>query len=110
MMHAECQMELNAARRERQLALERNAVLMTRIHRLSEPCKCDPPGSGEEYCTEHCILRAEIARLRAALERIDGMSDRPRCVCGRPTGCDAVRLAAQRALAAGVQRARDDHD
>jgi hypothetical protein len=28
-------------------------------------CHCDPPGSGEEHCTGHCVLRAEIERLKA---------------------------------------------
>lgn len=27
-------------------------------------CQCDPPGSGEEYCTGHCYLRAENERVR----------------------------------------------
>lgn len=26
-------------------------------------CRCDPPGSGEEYCTGHCQLRAKCAEL-----------------------------------------------
>lgn len=29
-------------------------------------CHCDPPLSGEEYCTGHCALRAEITELRAS--------------------------------------------
>ena len=28
-------------------------------------CQCDPPGSGEEFCTGHCVLRARIAELEA---------------------------------------------
>ncbi len=45
-------------------------------------CRCDPPGSGEQFCTGHCALqhqrdessaavrrqRVEIERLRAALQ------------------------------------------
>lgn len=31
-------------------------------------CACDPPGSGEEFCTGHCVLRAENERLRGTLE------------------------------------------
>lgn len=27
-------------------------------------CACDPEGSGENYCTGHCSLRAEVARWR----------------------------------------------
>jgi hypothetical protein len=30
---------------------------------VATECQCDPPGSGEEHCTGHCILRAEIQRL-----------------------------------------------
>jgi hypothetical protein len=30
-------------------------------------CRCDPPGVGEEFCTGHCHLRAEVAQLRADL-------------------------------------------
>jgi len=30
-------------------------------------CQCDPPGSGEEFCTGHCVLRAEIKWLQATL-------------------------------------------
>jgi len=50
-------------------------VLMIEVVRLRErlelartPCKCDPPGSGEEYCTGHCFLNEEIVRIRAALD------------------------------------------
>jgi len=28
-------------------------------------CQCDPPGSGEEFCTGHCVLRARIRELEA---------------------------------------------
>ena len=37
---------------------------------LGKPCKCNPIGSGEEYCNGGCEMREEIARLRAALEEI----------------------------------------
>jgi hypothetical protein len=33
-------------------------------------CECDPPGSGEQFCTGHCQLRAENERLRRALIEI----------------------------------------
>ena len=36
-------------------------------------CLCEPPGSGEEYCTGHCLLRAEIAGLRGRLEKCEGL-------------------------------------
>jgi hypothetical protein len=26
---------------------------------VDEACRCDPPGSGEEWCTGHCDARAE---------------------------------------------------
>jgi hypothetical protein len=26
------------------------------LRHLSVQCRCDPPGSGEEYCTGHCAL------------------------------------------------------
>jgi hypothetical protein len=44
---------------------ERVARLLRERARLTPPpeCACDPPGSGEEHCTGHCFLRAEIARL-----------------------------------------------
>lgn len=32
---------------------------------MTRECKCDPPGSGEEFCTGHCELRARIAELEA---------------------------------------------
>jgi len=31
-------------------------------------CHCDPPGSGEEHCTGHCLLRRERDELRSALK------------------------------------------
>ena len=37
---------------------------------LGKPCKCNPIGSGEEYCNGGCEMREEIVRLRAALEEI----------------------------------------
>ena len=40
----------------------------------------------------------EIERLRAALERIEAMSERPKCVCGRPTGTAAIKACALEAL------------
>ena len=36
-----------------------------------EGCHCDPPESGEEYCTGHCLLSAEIARLEKLLTDAD---------------------------------------
>ena len=47
-------------------------------------CTCDPPGSGEEHCTGHCFLRAElrqaqreVARLRTDIQQIrDAREDR----------------------------------
>ena len=53
------------------------AAALAEVERLSDrltlartPCQCDPPGSGEEYCTGHCELNAEIVRLREWLSRI----------------------------------------
>ena len=40
----------------------------------------------------------ERDRLRVALERIDGMAGRPKCLCGRPTGTPAIRQCARAAL------------
>ena len=30
-------------------------------------CYCDPPGSGEEYCTGHCFLMERIKTLESGL-------------------------------------------
>lgn len=35
-------------------------------------CVCDPPGSGEEFCTGHCYLRAEVQRLQEAAQQKSG--------------------------------------
>lgn len=35
-----------------------------RILLMSEPCRCDPVGSGEEYCNGGCALRSELSRLK----------------------------------------------
>lgn len=43
-------------------------------------------------------LEAENARLRAALERIEAMAERPRCTCGLLTGTAAIKSAARAAL------------
>lgn len=37
-------------------------------------CQCDPPGVGEEFCTGHCHLRAEVAQLRADLAQAQAES------------------------------------
>jgi uncharacterized small protein (DUF1192 family) len=44
-----------------QTRVRRNQAFQQR----SIECRCDPPGSGEEHCTGHCVLRAEIERLKA---------------------------------------------
>jgi hypothetical protein len=36
-------------------------------------CQCDPPGSGEEFCTGHCLLRARIAELEAVQQDWEGL-------------------------------------
>jgi predicted nucleotidyltransferase len=46
----------------------RIAELFERIELSKTPCKCDPPGSGEEYCTGHCFLNEEIERLRKVIK------------------------------------------
>lgn len=60
---------LDAAERLPQVEA-RMAVLADRLELAHKHCQCDPPGSGEEYCTGHCFLNADIARLRAALDGI----------------------------------------
>lgn len=40
------------------------------------PCRCDPPGSGEEFCTGHCFLRQENAQLRAVLQKAKDVIER----------------------------------
>jgi len=35
-------------------------------------CYCDPPGSGEEHCTGHCLLRAKVDYFRNALAESAG--------------------------------------
>jgi hypothetical protein len=44
----------------------------------SMECHCDPPGSGEEGCTGHCVLRAEIERLTIDNRRLTEMWDADR--------------------------------
>lgn len=39
-----------------------------------------------------------LYKARAALERIEDMAVRPRCVCGRPTGTRAIHAVAVKAL------------
>jgi hypothetical protein len=36
-------------------------------------CQCDPPGSGAEFCTGHCLLRARIAELEAVQQDWEGL-------------------------------------
>jgi predicted nuclease with TOPRIM domain len=38
-------------------------------------CQCDPPGVGEEFCTGHCHLRAEVAQLRTDLAQAQAKRD-----------------------------------
>jgi hypothetical protein len=37
--------------------------MMRAVERREMGCHCDPPGSGEEHCTGHCLLRAENRKL-----------------------------------------------
>jgi len=41
-------------------------------------CHCDPPGSGEEHCTGHCLLRDAIKRLTLDSLRLTEMWDADR--------------------------------
>ena len=36
---------------------------------IHEPCKCDPVGSGEEFCNGGCELREQLAAAQAEIER-----------------------------------------
>jgi hypothetical protein len=49
---------------------------------------------------EYGKLEHENRELREALERIEGMAGRPKCLCGRPTGTPAIRQCARAALEA----------
>ena len=56
-----------------------------------------PEPSMGEY--QHVDILVEcIAVLKGALKRIEDMAERPRCVCGRPTGTDAIAACARKAL------------
>jgi hypothetical protein len=46
-------------------------------------CRCEPPGSGEEYCTGHCELRAALASAETECDRL-------RSALG--VTCDALRF------------------
>ena len=67
------------------------------VERLREAC------SHAHYTWQsalHNEAAAEIERLRAALDRIQGMcAVKDACACGRPRGIQAVRHCAVRALA-----------
>lgn len=39
-------------------------------------CSCDPPGSGEEHCTGHCLLRAEAQQWRGLAMEAYGSIER----------------------------------
>lgn len=43
--------------------------------RLRDGCQCDPPGSGEELCTGHCVLRAELDSLKDAYAIMRNVAD-----------------------------------
>ncbi|MCW0190953.1 MAG: hypothetical protein OJJ55_06595 [Rhodococcus sp.] len=50
-------------------------VVLALVQAALDGCRCDPPRSGEEFCTNTCVERAradkaeaEVRRLRAALE------------------------------------------
>ena len=45
--------------------LAENTMLKKRI----KPCKCDPVGSGEEYCNGGCMLRESIKELEDVIFR-----------------------------------------
>ena len=61
----------------------------------------DRAQTGWNICMEAGeALQARRDRLREALERIDGMAGRPKCLCGRPTGTPAIRQCARAALEA----------
>lgn len=50
---------------------------------------------------ELATLRAQLAGVREALDRVVGMCDVPQtCTCGRPNGLGAVVACAKRGLAA----------
>jgi hypothetical protein len=36
---------------------------------LGKPCKCDPVGSGEEYCNGGCEMREEIEKLTGIIDK-----------------------------------------
>lgn len=42
---------------------------------MTVECTCDPPESGEEFCTGHCVLRAEIERLQDLIRWIVAEAD-----------------------------------
>ena len=54
--------------------------------------------AAKNYAAAAMAKQQENERLRAALERIEAMSERPKCVCGRPTGTAAIKACAREAL------------
>jgi hypothetical protein len=84
-----------------------------RLELARTPCKCDPPGSGEEYCTGHCELNAVIKRLRTAMDLEDPGED-PWAELARLRGAtekarDILDGVERRMIDAG-QAAEDDED
>ncbi len=43
-------------------------------------------------------LQSDRAVLLEALERIEGMAERPSCICGKPTGTAAIKSCANQAI------------
>lgn len=79
-------------------------ALLERYHALQTPCRCDPPGSGEEWCNGAC-LRAELLRENEALrqERNRAGVELRRAVAAERAAC-AERLEQRVAALRGCAR------
>ena len=88
------------------------ASTVCRVCAAGESFKDGERKGEEKAAADLAALRAEVERLRGALDRVAGMCDvsSPTCMCGRPNGLGAVVHCARSALATPPQPAREAAD
>ena len=91
------------------------AVLCFRCNGCPGHCKCQESKQEDAMTKSECdiskpffpntekttrveALEARVAVLEGALQRINDMAGRPRCVCGTQTGTAAIKACAKQAL------------
>lgn len=81
-----------------ELAINDVADLVGEVERLRE-LNARQVALVEQARSERDASDAEVERLQEGLERVEGMAERPVCICGVPTGTAAIKQAARAALA-----------